>query len=105
LLAADTVAVFTIPDYAKASAAWNQWPLHLLWADPSMKPFKDKFMSKLQSDVVAPLEKEFGIKLADYAGLAQGQLTFALMPNGWDGNSPRNPAFCSSWIRVTRAAC
>ena len=91
LLAADTVAVFTIPDYAKASAAWKQWPASLLWADASMKPFKDKFMNKLQSDLVTPLEKEFGIKFADYSSLAQGQFTIALTPNGWSTDSPQQP--------------
>ncbi len=91
LLAADTVAVFSIPDFAKASAAWKQWPASLLWAESSMKPFKDKFMAKLQSDVVEPLEKELGIKFSDYTSLAQGQLTFALTPNAWDSNAPKEP--------------
>ena len=91
LLPADTVAVMTIPDYAKASATWNQWPASLLWADPSMKPFKDKFMGKFQSDLVEPMEKQLGIKFADYSSLAQGQVTFALMANGWDGATPKEP--------------
>lgn len=93
LLAADTVAVFTIPDYAKATAAWKQWPSSLLWSDSSVKAFKDKFMGKLQSDVFGPMEKELGIKFADYAGLAQGQLTLALTPNGWDTDAPKEPGF------------
>ena len=91
LLAGDTVAVFSIPDYAKSRAAWNQWPARLLWADPSMKPFKEKFTKKLQSDLIEPLEKEFGIKFADYSGLAQGQVTLALTPNGWNTDSPKEP--------------
>ena len=28
-----------------------------------MKPFKDKFMGKFQSDLVEPMEKQLGIKL------------------------------------------
>jgi hypothetical protein len=91
LLAGDTVAIFTIPDYAKSKAAWSQWPASLLWADPSMKPFKEKFMKKLQSDLVAPLEKEFGIKFSDYWELAQGQVTLALTPNGWNTDAPKEP--------------
>ena len=55
LLPADTVAVFTIPDYTKASASWKQLPASVLWADASMKPFKDKFMAKFQSDLVEPM--------------------------------------------------
>jgi hypothetical protein len=48
-------------------------------------------MGKLQSDLIAPMEKEFGVKLSDYSGLAQGQVTFALTPNDWDGDSPKEP--------------
>ncbi len=91
LLPADTALVITVPDYAKASATWKQWPASLLWADPSMKPFKDKFMNKLQSEFVQPLEKEFGIKFSDYTALAQGQVTFALLANGWDTGTPKEP--------------
>ena len=93
LLPADTVAVFTIPDYAKAGTAWKQWPASLLWADASMKPFKDKFMGKFQSEFVAPLEKELGIKFSDYMDMAQGQVTFALLANGWDAATPKEPGF------------
>lgn len=91
LLPADTVAVLTFPEYAKSSAAWNQWPASLLWADGSMRPFKDKFMNKLRSDVIEPLEKELGIKFSDYTSLAQGQMTFALLANGWDTATPKEP--------------
>jgi len=91
LLPADTVAVFTMPDYTKASAVWKQWPASQLWADAAMKPFKDKLTNKLSSELVAPLEKELGIKFSDYTGLAQGQITIALTPNGWDTEAPKEP--------------
>src|SRR5690349_19485976 len=91
LLAADTVALFTVPDYAKTRAAWKQWPPNRLWADPSMEPFKKRFTKKLQSDLFDPPEKEFGIKFADYSGIAQGQVTLALTPNGWNTDSPKEP--------------
>lgn len=91
LLPADTVAVLTFPEYAKSSTTWAQWPASLLWADGSMRPFKDKFMKKLRSDVIEPLEKELGIKFSDYTGLAQGQMTFALLANGWDTATPKEP--------------
>jgi hypothetical protein len=51
-----------------------------LWRDPAMKPFRDKFMGKLTGDLLTPLERQLGVQLADYAGLAQGQLTFAVVP-------------------------
>ncbi len=93
LLTSDTLAVFTIPDYTKASGGWQQSSSSRLWNDPSMKAFRDKFTAKLQSDLVAPLEREFGVKFSDYANLAQGQLTIAITQNGWDGKSDQTPGF------------
>jgi len=79
LLPADALFVLSIPDYAKSSAAWKRWPSARFWNDASMKPFRDKFTKKFQSDVVAPLEKELGIKFADYEGLVQGQVSLAIV--------------------------
>ncbi|MBK7997574.1 MAG: hypothetical protein IPK15_02270 [Verrucomicrobia bacterium] len=61
LLPADTVAVVTVPDFTKASATWKQAPASLLWADPAMKAFKDKFMGKFRSDLVEPMEKSWAL--------------------------------------------
>ncbi len=91
LLPADTVAMFTIPDNAKAGAARKESPLSLLLSDAAVKPFTDKFMNKLRADVIAPLEKSLGIKFADYTGLAQGQFTIALLANAWDTAAPKEP--------------
>jgi hypothetical protein len=91
LLPTDTVLVVTVPDYAKSKTVWQQSPSSRLWEDPSLKPFKDKLVGKLQSDLIAPMEKQLGITLADYAGLAQGQLTLALTPKDWEGNNPGPP--------------
>ena len=82
LLPSDTLGVLTIPEYAKSEARFYQQPLGRLWNDPSMKAFREKLASKVKSDAIAPLEKEFGIKFADYSGLAQGQITLALTANG-----------------------
>ncbi len=93
LLPADTLAVLTVPDYAKARASTANVPASLLWADPAMKPFRDKLMGKLNSDVIAPLEREFGIKFSDYASLAQGQVTIAITQSGWEGKPGQEPRF------------
>jgi hypothetical protein len=94
LLPADTLAVMTVPEYAQACAAYDQNAVSQLWRDPAMKPFKDKFLSKLEQEIVTPLERELGVKLADYRGLIQGQLTFAFIQNGWQGTAdPPQPAF------------
>ena len=93
LLPSDTLAVFTMPEYAKAKGQTDKWPATQWWNDSSMKPFRDKFMNKLQSAVIAPLEKEFGLKLSDYYGLAQGQFTLAITRGAWDGSNEETPGF------------
>ena len=55
LLPAETLFVLTVPDYKKSSGQWSQWPSSRLWRDPSMKPFREKFVNKLKSDVIEPL--------------------------------------------------
>jgi hypothetical protein len=80
LLPSDTLAVLTIPNWTamqKSSA-----PAFLLWSDPALKPFKDKFLAKWKSDFVEPFQREFGIKFTDYTGLAQGQVTWAITQSG-----------------------
>jgi hypothetical protein len=69
----------TAPDWAKATLFWTNAPYARLWQDPSFKPFKDKFLDKFTNSVIKPLEQNLGIKFSDYEGLAQGQVTFALV--------------------------
>src|SRR5436189_6345551 len=76
LLPDDTLVVITAPDFAKLRDVYASCPQTQLWSDPAMKPFKDKFMSKLREEFFQPLERELGVSLDDYAKLPQGQLTF-----------------------------
>ncbi len=80
LLPKDTVLVLTAPEWGKAARFWSNAPYSRLWQDPALKPFKDKFVDKFTAAVVQPLEQNWGIKFSDYAGLAQGQVTYALVP-------------------------
>jgi hypothetical protein len=80
LLPKDTVLVATAPDWEKAAQFWNNAPYAKLWQDPAMKPFKDKFFDKFDTGVIKPLEQSLGIKFSDFQGLAQGQVTYALLP-------------------------
>ncbi len=80
LLPDDTIGVITIPDWKKftgnaSQSAWGQ-----LWADSAMKPFRENFSSNFQADFLKPLEKQLGIKFADYQELLQGQITIAITP-------------------------
>src|SRR5271154_7020243 len=91
LLPSDTLFVVTAPDCTALRSALSQSPQWLLWNDPTMKPFHDKFMDKWNESFVAPVEKDLGMKLADFAALPQGQFTFAVTQNGWDGTSDQLP--------------
>jgi hypothetical protein len=85
LLPSDMLGIMTVPEYARSKERLSQSPMSRLWSDPAMKPFRERFTGKLASEVIAPLEKEFGIKLADYYGLAQGQMTLGISANGPKG--------------------
>jgi len=85
LLPSDTLLVVTAPDCAALRSAMHQSPQWLLWNDPAMKPFHDNFIAKWRESFVAPLERDLGVKLADFEGLPQGQFTFAVTQNGWSG--------------------
>jgi hypothetical protein len=80
LLPKDTLMVYSTPDWTKASLFFADQPTAKLWQDPGLKPFKDKFMEKFTTTVTKPLEQSLGIKFADYEGLAQGQVTLAIVP-------------------------
>ncbi|MGZ8939066.1 MAG: hypothetical protein ACXW32_07635 [Limisphaerales bacterium] len=80
LLPDDTIAILSVPDWTKLTANYNQAAWGQLWVDPAMKPFRDNFNSNFQSDFIQPLEKELGVKLADYQQLLQGQITLAATP-------------------------
>lgn len=83
ILPNDTLLVVTTPDFAKLRDVYHTSPQTQLWEDPAMRPFKDKFMSKLSEDLIQPLEKDLGVHFSDYTNLLQGQITFAITQNGW----------------------
>ena len=91
LVPADTLFLLAAPDCAALRAAGHQSPQWLFWNDPAMKPFRDKFVAKWDAEFVAPLERDLGVNLGDFAGLLQGQFALALTQNGWNGSNDVNP--------------
>ncbi len=91
LLPADTLFVITAPDCTAFRAAMNHSPQWMFWSDSAMKAFRDKFMGQWNEVVVGPIEKDLGLKLADFASLPQGQFTIAVTQNGWDGVGDQMP--------------
>ena len=93
LLPDETLAVLTVPDYAKARLAYDANPSSQFCRDPALKPFKDKLVNKISEEFLKPLERELGVRLKDYGDLAQGQITLALLQNGWKGKEEPFPAW------------
>jgi hypothetical protein len=93
LLPDDTLVVVTAPDFVKLRGIYKTSPQAQFWNDPAMKPFKDNFISKWKEEILEPLERDLGVKFDDYDELPQGQVTFALTQNGWDGGDSAKPAF------------
>src|SRR5882724_7810125 len=85
LLPDDTLVLLTVPDFTKLREIYKSAPQGQFWSDSAMKPFRDKFVSKWQEEFVKPLERELNVKFDDYTSLPQGQVTFALTQNGWQG--------------------
>jgi hypothetical protein len=73
----DTVVLLSVPDWQKAAAAMKSSAGGRLWADPAMEAFRRKFEERFREKVVEDLERQLGIKLADYAAIAQGQISLA----------------------------
>ncbi len=91
LLPDDTLVMFTIPDFAKARDIYKTSPQGQFWSDPSMQAFKDKFINKLKSEYISPLEHDLGVRFGDYTSLPQGQFTMAMIQDGWQGKGDRLP--------------
>ncbi len=92
LLPADTLLMATAPNWTQLNADNQKSAASALLADPAMRPFVEKFKAAWAKDVVAPIEQELGIRFDDYAGIVSGQVTFAIVQNGWDGRPGRKPA-------------
>ncbi len=87
LLPSDTIFMLSAPDAMKLKAVFDTSPQGQLWQDPAMRPFREDFNKRFSTNFVESFEKELGIKIADYKEMAQGQVTFAVTQNGWNGNS------------------
>ena len=90
LLPDDTLAMITVPDCSKLNEISEHSPMNQLWNAAAMKPFRDKFMTKLREDLIGPLERELGVKFDSYSALAQGQATLAITANGWQGEKDKD---------------
>lgn len=91
LLPRDTLMMMTAPDFSKWCEVYRATPQVQLWNDPAMKPFRDKFLARWKAELVQPLERDLGVRFDDYTSLPQGQVTFAVTQNGWQGTGPSAP--------------
>ncbi|PAW81590.1 MAG: hypothetical protein B9S33_16360 [Pedosphaera sp. Tous-C6FEB] len=90
LLPADTLVMTTIPDWDRAAAAFKDFPFVQLWRDPAMKPFADHFEKRLGA-LFAAEDKNAAAEWAEFKPLLGGQITLALVQNGWQGQPGSSP--------------
>ena len=95
LLPKDTLFVVSAPDWGKLREAYQKSCPNQLWNDPAMRPFREKFVAKWTEEFIKPLERDLGVKFDEYSAMLQGQLTFAVTQDGWQGkeNDDGTPAF------------
>ena len=90
----DTLVLASVPDWSAAKATFDAGSYGQLWNDAAMKPFREKFQTAFKEQVLGDLEKDLGVNLADYVPLVQGQVSVALVQNGWNPKDKGSePAF------------
>lgn len=82
----DTLLLATVPDWSTAKTALGSSSWGKMWADPAMKPFRDKFETQFREKFLGSLEKDLGIKTSDFAPLFQGQISLAALKADWKPN-------------------
>jgi hypothetical protein len=92
LLPEDTLAFATVADMPAFRAWLTNGAATAHWREPAMAPFLGHFASSLGSGVVQPLEAWLGIPLGEFADLATGPATVALVQDGWTGTHAASPA-------------
>ncbi len=92
LLPSDTLAVVTVPDWTRASEQLGASAGGRLWGDPAMRRFREQVEKTLSERLAGDLEP-LGIRPADFLALAQGQLTLALIRDGWTGAPGTEPGW------------
>lgn len=91
LLPADTLVVLTVPDWDKAFAAAKDLSFAQLWRDAAMKPFTEKFETKLR-ELIGQEDKNFERDWAEFKPLVSGQVTLGVIRNDWQGEPNTGPA-------------
>jgi hypothetical protein len=69
--------------------------------DPAMRPFREKFLSRWNEEILKPLEQEMGAPLAKYWDLLQGQVTVALVPIAASSSKAGEPV--TAWVLIADA--
>jgi len=72
LLPSDTLGFFTVPDCNALRAACKGFAAAHVLERPGDEPFHDKLVSKFTEKYIAPLEKDLGMKVDDFAALPAG---------------------------------
>jgi len=89
LLPQDALLLVTVPDWTAARTSMGSAPLGKLWADPAMRPFREKFNTGFRTRFLETIERDLGLKPEGYLPLLQGQVSFAVLKGAWNPADPK----------------
>lgn len=90
----DALMVASVPDWTSAEAGMRSAPIGQMWADPVMRPFRDKAERQIREQLFGSMEKDLGIKTEEFLSLLRGQVSFAAIRGNWKPSEPAsNPTF------------
>ncbi|MSU32053.1 MAG: hypothetical protein EXS25_05225 [Pedosphaera sp.] len=98
LLPEDTLAALSLPNATAARTNFEASNMGRLWNDVSMLPFRTQFETGFRTQFATPFEKESGLDLTLLLGLARGQITLALLKDGWKSGGDNSPG--PAWVLV-----
>lgn len=81
--------MMSTPDFEAFKAAAEKSPPLRLWQDPAMKAFRGKVGAGFNREFLEPLRRELQADPGLLSGLMRGQVTFAVVQNGWQGEADK----------------
>ncbi len=92
LLPSNCVAVIATPDFPGLRAGVDKMPWWQAWQDPAVQPLRTNLLNELEQAGGRSLNRTLPAPLPRLVDLPMGQVSLALVENGWLTNSAISPA-------------
>jgi hypothetical protein len=103
ILPRDAIAFVSVPNASRAREEWSRQPPAQLWSDPAMQPFREGFETRARASLLDPLTALTGLNWAALLRLADGQVTFALVPADPTAEGPAPAASAPALLLILDA--